>query len=53
MGLDFIAFEGDAVSERTTPLLPIEKLWEHHLPEDSLLRQVGRPPLRHSCERPE
>ena len=41
MGLDFIAFEGDAVSERTTPLLPIEKPWEHYLPEDSLLRQLG------------
>ena len=41
VGLEFIAFEGDAVSERTTPLLPIEKLWEHHLPEDSLLRQLG------------
>ena len=41
MGPDFIAFEGDAVSERTAPLLPIEKLWEHHLPEVSLLRQLG------------
>jgi hypothetical protein len=39
MDLDFIAFEGDAVSERTIPLLPIEKLWEHHLPEDPLLRK--------------
>ena len=40
MGLDFIASEGDAVSERTTPLLPMEELWEHRLPEDPLLREL-------------
>jgi len=41
MGLDFIAFEGDAVAGRTTPQLPMERLLEHRLPEDPLLRQLG------------
>lgn len=40
MDLNFIALEGDAVSERTTPLLQVEESWEHRLPEDPLLQDV-------------